>query len=562
MKGRQWVSNIIRNMSAGMNRFPESIILDVLMVISLITAIEIDSNNELWRNITLTLIVGVIVATSLRLLIERQVLKVTSIWVLRVVIVIGLIGLYFYLPEKMTQQSVTFYVHIVLSNILVFIMIPYYFHKPHFGFYSLRVALKFLTTIFYALVLFAGVSGLVFALESLFYLDFTETIYLDVLIVSMGLFGVVYFLSTIEKYDEEHGIWSYPKAIKLLITMILIPLSIAYTLIMYAYFVQILITMTWPKGVVGQLVIWYGVLAFVTYFLLDHLELKKRWQQVWLKIFPFLFIIPLGMMGLAVGLRIHQYGLTILRYMVILIGIWFVIALLITILPVKAKRMSYVLCLTFILALTSIGPLSGVNMSFYTQRFILEQVLRENDMLVDGVLVARGDLSEEDKSTITGAVKYIQGLDMIDRLDYIPDDYELYGNDRDLFGFDFVTIPLGRRYFSYRLAENAAVYVEGYVIPFEIYRQETYILGEAVFSWEGREIVDEVTGEVYNLDSMADALSTYNIQEESMPLEAMTYIIKTDYGTLTLVFQYVDFEYDGEYELASGQGLMIYEKDQ
>lgn len=562
MKGRQWVSNIVRNMSAGMNRFPESIILDVLMVISLITAIEIDSNNELWRNITLTLIVGVIVATSLRLMIERQVLKRISIWVLRVVIVIGLIGLYIYLPEKMTQQSVTFYVHIVLTNILVFIMIPYYFHKPHFGFYSLRVALKFLTTIFYALVLFAGVSGLVFALESLFYLDFTETIYLDVLIVSMGLFGVVYFLSTIEKYDEEHGIWSYPKAIKLLITMILIPLSIAYTLIMYAYFLQILVTMTWPQGVVGQLVIWYGVLAFVTYFLLDQLELKKRWQKVWLKIFPFLFIIPLGMMALAVGFRIHQYGLTILRYMVILVGIWFVIALCITIFPVKAKRMSYVLSLAVMIGLTSLGPLSGINMSFYSQRSILEKVLENNNMLVDGALIARDDLTEEDMSTIAGAVTYIRGIEMIDRLEYMPEEYELYGNDRDIFGFDFVTIPLGRRYFSYRLSENEAVYVEGYVLPFETYREGSYALGGASFSWEGRELVDDVTGEVYNLDSMADALSTYNIQEESMPLEAMTYIIKTDYGTLTLVFQYVDFEYDGEYELASGQGLMIYEKDQ
>lgn len=469
-----WIKSGIRKLQLGLQRFTESIILSMVMTIFLIITIEADSNDPFYFKTNMALIAAILMVTDGILLAER-----TKRFYRYIADFAGLalaIVLYFLIPDNLTTSFMTFYLSLIGNLAIWFVTLPYVFKKNGFGFYSLRVALRAFVSVLYGLVLFAGVSALVFAVETLFELNFSEMIYLEVLVVSMVFVAVTHFLSTIEQREFSWTYGQYPKVIRILLTMIVIPLIMAFTLIIYSYFLRILITFQWPKGVVGQLVTFFGIAAWMTLFLLDEVDLKKKWQLLWQKFFPYTFILPVIMLFIAIFIRIRQHGVTQLRYYVVLGGIWFSINLITTIFLPKHKNMFYALSASVLLLIASIGPLSSVQVSFRSQEGRVRDILVENGLLDDGVLIAsvtEDQLSSEDNMHLYSALDYLDDIELLDQVAFLPEDFNLYKDYEVAFGAEPRQVKYGGEYVYYESEQPEVFPVsDGYVIPFNRFGDE------------------------------------------------------------------------------------------
>ena len=86
----------------------------------------------------------------------------------------------------------------------------------------------------------------------------------DVLIVVAALFTPMLFLTGVKQFEK----FSASKLFKVLMVYILMPLLLAYTAVVYAYLIMIMFN-NWqmPGGIVGNLVLWYGLVGIWVLFL-------------------------------------------------------------------------------------------------------------------------------------------------------------------------------------------------------------------------------------------------------------------------------------------------------
>src|SRR5690606_8638791 len=132
-----------------------------------------------------------------------------------------------------------------------------------------------------------------------------------------------------------------------------LPLLLVYLLILYGYGAKIVLSRDWPRGVVSHMVIWVAVLGVSTFLLLY--PYGKRKENQWIKrsarVFYYLLIPLLILLFMAVGIRLGDYGFTVNRYLIFLLGIWMtVICLYFIVRKGKILFIPISLCLVFLLA--------------------------------------------------------------------------------------------------------------------------------------------------------------------------------------------------------------------
>jgi hypothetical protein len=164
----------------------------------------------------------------------------------------------------------------------------------------------------------------------------------------------------------------YPKALKIFTQYILTPLVAVYLLILLAYLVKILITGEWPSGWIGYLVTSVAV-AGILGFLLVH-PLRDDPEEGWIRTYRrwvFIALIPAAAMLLvAFYKRIEPYGLTELRYLGAVLGVWlFLTSLLFAVRRDQGIRI-IPLTLASVLLATLYGPLGA------TPRAVASQAAR------------------------------------------------------------------------------------------------------------------------------------------------------------------------------------------
>src|SRR5690606_16090706 len=113
----------------------------------------------------------------------------------------------------------------------------------------------------------------------------------------------------------------------------------------------------------------------------------QRWKESgWIKKFSrgyYYFLIPLViLLFIAIGMRIQEYGLTVNRYIIALMGVWLgFIAIYFSIGKKKIKTIPISLALFMILS--SFGSWGMFSLSERNQRNRLASILTENKILVN-----------------------------------------------------------------------------------------------------------------------------------------------------------------------------------
>lgn len=251
--------------------------------------------------------------------------------------------------------------------------VPYLGAPESVGFwqYNRRLFLGFLKAVVFSGVLFAGLAVALAALDKLFGFDVEPEAYLRTWIVIAFVVNTWIFLASIpEDLPALAADMEYPKALKIFSQYILTPLVFIYLVILLAYLVKTVIGTEWPAGWIGWLVTSVAVTGLLG-FLLVH-PLRADPEEGWIRMYArwlFIGLIPAALMLLtAFWKRILPYGLTELRLLGFVLGLWLLgTAILFTVRGNASIRVIPV-SLAFILLLTVYGPLGLTPVSLRSQR--------------------------------------------------------------------------------------------------------------------------------------------------------------------------------------------------
>ena len=250
---------------------------------------------------------------------------------------------------------------------------------------------------------------------------------------------------------KDTYIKDYPRALKILLLYIVMPLITVYSLILYLYFLKIIITRNWPQGLVSHLVLWYSIVSVAVIYFISPILKDNKWAEKFKGYFPK-FIIPiLIMMFISMGIRISAYGLTENRYYGIVMGLWVTGIMLYFSLKKQQKNIVIPVSLAILVLISVFGPLSSFSVSKFSQNKRLESILKRNGMLEGNEIIAKSDIAREDKEEISMILMYFKNKHSLKDVKYLDEGFNLTDKDMEtVFGFPFTEKDIfDRKYFHY-----------------------------------------------------------------------------------------------------------------
>ena len=276
--------------------------------------------------------------------------------------------------------------------------------------FNRRIFLRILLSSLYASVFWVGLSIALLTSGKLFDFEFRGETYTDLWIVSAVLLQTWHFLAGVPKVEDLNEEEPYPQGLRTFVQFLLIPLVSLYMFILYAYMAKILILRDWPKGYLGWLVSVMAVLGVFNLLLIDPERQRKdsRWIAIYSKAFYLLIIPLLLMLFAAIGKRVSAYGLTEIRYFLVLLPALLLACALYFILSTKKKIEVIPISLCLICLLSFFGPWGAYSVALRSQRARATEILNRNHLLSGGRLVkSTTPVSSEDLAQMTSIFEYL-----------------------------------------------------------------------------------------------------------------------------------------------------------
>ncbi|MBU3143937.1 DUF4153 domain-containing protein [Clostridium sp. CF012] len=425
---------IVKGIVSSINRFPQTIGISTACVILLIYISEIapQANGdfiETLGRITMVLALGVPLSLCINLYFEGlEKCKKVSLYVSYLGGTVLLI-IYYYLFLKeigmIRMVAMSRYIAFSLILYLIFLIISYLPDRPDFEIFVVRVFTRFFTTVLYSLVLYLGLSAILFTIDKLLGINIKGELYYYTFLIVAGTFAPSFFLAGIPTKNEKLTLNDYSRLLNVLVLYIIMPLISVYTIILYIYFGKIIITRQWPEGLVSNLVLWYSVISAAVLFFISPLLNEKTWTKKYMKYFPKAILPLIVMMFISIGIRINAYGVTENRYFVVALGIWVFLIMIYFAATKKLRNILLPLSLVAITTISVFGPFSSYSVSKYSQNKRLDKIFIANHMIKDSsVIKASAAVSNEDSRQISSILNYFQRNHSLKDVKSLPQDFK------------------------------------------------------------------------------------------------------------------------------------------
>jgi len=427
------VKVITENFVKTVKRFPLPVLFSALTAVLIIIEIEkfsyFNRSHLIEKSIFIS-ILGFFMTLVSALYTEKRTSQTKGKYIFNLIAVLLLVYLFFTLPEKFRETD-----YIIFANFLsasLFALMFVYTEKEndkYFGIYNITLFMRAFTSFVFAVILFLGLASAVFAVQELLVGDnFHEEIYGDIWALVAAFFAPVFFLGGLPvKNEPDTGSFIFPKALKVLLQFILIPLVSLYLLILYSYAAKIIFTRVWPEGIVSYLIISYSLVGIVAIILLSPLKDDENftWTKTFSKYF-FRALLPLIIvLFMAVSKRIGQYGVTEKRYFILILAFWLAGTALYMVFGRKKNLKLLPVTLSIISVLSLYGPWSCFSVSFRSQRDILKDLLTVNGILVEGKIIStENQIPFADRKSISSIVSYFYDNHGIEKIEYLKPVYE------------------------------------------------------------------------------------------------------------------------------------------
>ena len=419
-KIKEKIKQILPDMKRGIERFPLTIFCGIIVFLLSFYVLETSgTNNNRFIEEVLKLIFLMILCIPLTAaleLIREKYFSGKNKWIIRALnamITLAFIVFYrfYYLyevgkelffdnSEKLLATGIIFF--------LFFLLAPIIGKKDEEEKYFQSVIVDKAVTVLFSVVLFLGLTVVFLTVDGLSLIKLEGKIYVETWLFVVFVFAMIFFASKLKKVDENLEEYEIHKVFKFLIYFIVIPLITIYTGILYIYFGKMLITRSWPQGLVSHLILWYTIFSLFIMIMVTPMTKKDPVAKVFKKYFPFASIPLLALSIVSISKRISQYGVTELRYFIVLLGIWLIFCMVSSIF--KARLSVILISLIAVVYISVFSPVNNRRITIMSQNKRLERILIKHGLLKDGKLVKNSGLNENQKYEITDVLNYILGI--------------------------------------------------------------------------------------------------------------------------------------------------------
>lgn len=424
--------NLVKGAGSTLARFPFALLSAIVAATLFAILIELDGGDQEYMLRRLAMAVGL----GLPLFIAMTAFAEKQRWPRKTALAyqfigVGLLAAYFLSlpqdtviskPDYLRYQMLAAGVHFLVS------FLPYLGGDQVLGFwqYNKHLFLRFLMATLFASTLYIGLAIAMASADQLFGIDIDSDRYFQLWILVSGVFHPWFFLAGFPKNLEQLNTSAeYPKGLRIFTQYVLLPLVGLYFVILYAYEAKIIITWNWPKGWVSQLVLWFSVVGTFSLLLLH--PLRNKSENAWIRVFSkwfFRALIPLVvMLFLAISRRVMDYGITEHRYIVFALAIGLAVVVLYFVIS-KTKDIRVIpIVLCAIAFLPAYGPWGAFSVSGRSQQSRLTELLKTNQMLVDGKLQTSAEtLSNSTRKNMSSIVDYLSNWhDLESFTEWLPD---------------------------------------------------------------------------------------------------------------------------------------------
>ena len=220
------------------------------------------------------------------------------------------------------------------------------------------------------LLVFGLVAAILFTITTLFNVEFSDSFYSH-FYTSLGIFTQPLFFLVFQQRQAKSEM-TLNRIFEILVNFVLAPALMIFTVLLYAYVVQIIFEGVLPKGMLANITLPY-LLGGLGVYALRSICAKARWETFF-KFYPYLAIVPIVLLWLAIDRRISAYAWTEQRIYLVALATAITIAYAILIVP-KARQYRLIsgVVMVAIFAMTWVVKPQEIAYQSQTERF--EQLL-------------------------------------------------------------------------------------------------------------------------------------------------------------------------------------------
>ncbi|MCQ1856822.1 DUF4153 domain-containing protein [Haemophilus sputorum] len=276
----------------------------------------------------------------------------------------------------MTNDSAEFYLTSPkfwgANFIALLVLLGFPFEKNNQGFTYRNFTNLFhlgLATVVWLLV-FGLVAAILFTITTLFNVEFSNSFY-DHFYTSLGIFTQPLFFLVFQQRQAKSEM-TLNRIFEILVNFVLAPALMIFTVLLYAYVVQIIFEGVLPKGMLANITLPY-LLGGLGVYALRSICAKARWETFF-KYYPYLAIVPIVLLWLAIDRRISAYAWTEQRIYLVALATAITIAYAILTVPkIRQYRLISAVVMVAIFAMTWVVKPKEIAYQSQTERF--EQLL-------------------------------------------------------------------------------------------------------------------------------------------------------------------------------------------
>ena len=419
-KIKEKIKSFLPDMKKAIERFPLTVFCSVvvfMLSVYLVENPELKNENLLNELHKMVILLGMSIPLTLALELAREkYLSGKNKWVIRFVnalitLVFIIFYRFYYLSGKNSSSTLDSLEQLMATGIiffLCFLLVPVIGKKDEEEKYFQSVIVDKTVTILFSVVLFLGLIAVFATIDGLSLIKLDSNIYIETWLFVVFVFSVIFFLSKLKKVDESLENYEIHKIFKFLIYFIVIPLITTYTGILYVYFGKMLITRSWPQGLVSHLILWYTIFSLFIMIMVTPMAKKDSVARVFKKYFPFASLPLLVLSIVSISKRISQYGVTPSRYFVVLLAMWLIFCMVSSIF--KARLSVILISLITVVYISVFTPVNNRRITLMSQNKRFEKILVKHGLLKDGKLVKKPELAKEKKYEVTDVLNYILGI--------------------------------------------------------------------------------------------------------------------------------------------------------
>ena len=419
-KIKEKIKSFLPDMKKAIERFPLTVFCSVVVFILSVYLVEnpeLKNENLLNELHKMVILLGMSIPLTLALELAREkYLSGKNKWVIRsvnalITLIFIIFYRFYYLSGKNSSSTLDSLEQLMATGIiffLCFLLVPVIGKKDEEEKYFQSVIVDKTVTILFSVVLFLGLIAVFATIDGLSLIKLDSNIYIETWLFVVFVFSVIFFLSKLKKVDESLENYEIHKIFKFLIYFIVIPLITTYTGILYVYFGKMLITRSWPQGLVSHLILWYTIFSLFIMIMVTPMAKKDSVARAFKKYFPFASLPLLVLSIVSISKRISQYGVTPSRYFVVLLAMWLIFCMVSSIF--KARLSVILISLITVVYISVFTPVNNRRITLMSQNKRFEKILVKHGLLKDGKLVKKPELAKEKKYEVTDVLNYILGI--------------------------------------------------------------------------------------------------------------------------------------------------------